>query len=173
MSKKNQTTKITITIPKEAYFVSGIRDFTLNLIKNTTSFGEKWAFRFQSVVDELSNNAIEHGSAEGSEIRISYIYKKDDYAEFLIEDTGTGPNKINSQKLKELFDSRREPGYTFTGIRGRGLVKIVGEWTDEIEFMDGKQGGIIVRVKKFLKNSRESENKISSNNNNLITNKND
>ena len=170
MKDKNKPTKITITIPKEAYFISGIRDFTLNLIKNTTSFDEKWAFRFQSVVDELSNNAIEHGSAEGSEIRISYIYKKNDYAEFYIEDTGTGPNSINATQLKELFESRREPGYAFTGIRGRGLVKIVGEWTDEIEFLDGKQGGIIVRVKKFLKNSRESEKKISNKKNNLITN---
>ena len=170
MTNENKSTKITITIPKEAYFISGIRDFTLNLIKNTTTFSEKWAFRFQSVVDELCNNAIEHGSAEGSEIRISYIYKIEDYAEFYVEDTGTGANKINAKQLKELFDGRREPGYVFTGIRGRGLVKIVGEWTDEIEFIDGKQGGIIVRIKKFLKNSRESENKISNKTNNLITN---
>ncbi len=58
MPEENQSVKITITIPKEAYFISGIRDFTLNLIKNTTSFSEKWAFRFQSVVDELCNYAI-------------------------------------------------------------------------------------------------------------------
>ncbi|MBI4975562.1 hypothetical protein HZC20_02690, partial [Candidatus Peregrinibacteria bacterium] len=62
-TKIGEKTKISITLPTNAYFMSGIRDFTLNMIKNTTNFDEKWAFRFQSVVDELCNNAIEYGSA--------------------------------------------------------------------------------------------------------------
>ncbi len=169
MPEENKSTKVTITLLKESYFISGIRDFTLNLIKNTTSFSEKWAFRFQSVVDELCNNAIEYGSGEGSEIRITYIYKKDDYAEILVEDTGTGKSPLKAKEIKKLFTERREPGYAFTGIRGRGLIKIVGEWTDEIDFTDGKQGGIIVRVRKYIKNSRENENKLNKQTNNLIS----
>ena len=126
----NKNTKITITLPTNAYFMSGIRDFTLNMIKNTTNFPEKWAFRFQSVVDELCNNAIEYGSAPGSEIRINFIHQKDEYIEIQVEDTGTGKNKITAEQLKKLLEERGAPGYEFTGIRGRGLVKIVGEWTD-------------------------------------------
>lgn len=156
-----ENTKITITLPTSAYFMSGIRDFTLNLIKNTTNFSEKWAFRFQSVVDELCNNAIEYGSAEGSEIRITYIHKKDDFLEIQVEDTGSGKNKISAKELEKLFYERKEPGYVFTGIRGRGLVKIVGEWTDEIHFEDRETGGIRVTVKKFLKDARQSETGIS------------
>ena len=152
-----ETTKITITMPTSAYFMSGIRDFTLNLIKNTTSFPEKWAFHFQSVVDELCNNAIEYGSSPGSDIRITFIYQKDQYIELFIDDTGTGKNKTNAAGLKKLFDERREPGYVFTGIRGRGLVKIIGEWTDEIDFSDRKEGGIRVRVRKYLKDERKAE----------------
>ena len=169
MPEENRSTKITITIPKESYFISGIRDFTLNLIKNTTSFSEKWAFRFQSVVDELCNNAIEYGSTEGSEIRITYVYEKDNYAEVLVEDTGTGESAMKAAELKKLFEERREPGYAFTGIRGRGLIKIVGEWTDEIDFTDAEQGGILVRVRKYHKNSRRNENKIETPDNNLIS----
>ena len=45
--------KITITLPTNAYFLSGIRDFTLAMTKNMTGFSDQWAFRFQSVVDEL------------------------------------------------------------------------------------------------------------------------
>lgn len=150
-----ETTKITITLPTNAYFISGIRDFTLNLIKNTTSFSEKWAFRFQSVVDELCNNAIEHGSSKGSEIRVTFVHAKDKYLDIIVEDTGTGKNKFNAAALKKVFDERREPGYVFTGIRGRGLVKIVGEWTDEISFVDRKGGGIIVTVRKYLKDPRQ------------------
>lgn len=150
-----EITKITITLPTNAYFMSGIRDFTLNMIKNTTHFPEKWAFRFQSVVDELCNNAIEYGSAPGSEIRISFIQKKDDYLEIIVEDTGTGKNKATAAGLQKLFDERKEPGYVFTGIRGRGLVKIVGEWTDEIKFEDRPQGGLRVHIRKYLKNARQ------------------
>ncbi|MEK7548117.1 MAG: ATP-binding protein [Patescibacteria group bacterium] len=148
-------TKITITLPTNAYFMSGIRDFTLTMIKNTTSFPEKWAFRFQSVIDELCNNAVEYGSAPGTEIKITYVYTKDDYLEISVEDTGTGKNKITAKDLKKIFDDRRKADYIFSGIRGRGLVKIVGEWTDEINFTDREGGGITVTVKKYVKNVRQ------------------
>ncbi len=153
---EQKETKITITLPTNAYFMSGMRDFTLNMIKNTTNFPEKWAFRFQSVVDELCNNATEYGSAPGSEIRITFIYAKDDYLEITVEDTGSGSNKITAAQLQKLFDDRRLPTYQFTGIRGRGLVKIVGEWTDEIHFKDRPEGGLSVTVKKHLKDLRQN-----------------
>ena len=152
--KEIETTKITITLPTNAYFMSGIRDFTLSMIKNTTNFAEKWAFRFQSVVDELCNNAIEYGSAKGSEIRISFIHRKDTFLEISVEDTGTGKTKISAAELKKLYDIRRKPGYAFTGIRGRGLVKIIGEWTDEIKFEDRPGSGLKISVKKYIKNKR-------------------
>ncbi len=148
------TTRITITLPTSAYFMSGIRDFTLNMIKNTTNFPEKWAFRFQSVVDELCNNAIEYGSAPGSEIKLTFINLKDQYLDIIVEDTGTGKNAVKAADLKKIFEERRAPGYTFSGIRGRGLVKIVGEWTDEIKFEDREGGGLKITVRKFLKDAR-------------------
>lgn len=166
---KEKNTKITITLPTSAYFMSGIRDFTLNMIKNTTNFPEKWAFRFQSVVDELCNNAIEHGSAPGSEIRITFIHAKDDYIEISVEDTGTGKDKLNAKQLKELMDKRKAPGYVFTGIRGRGLVKIVSEWTDELNVEDRKEGGLKTTIKKYLKNARQGEG-LESNPNKLVIN---
>ena len=150
--------------------MSGIRDFTLNMIKNTTNFSEKWAFRFQSVVDELCNNAIEYGSAPGSEIRITFNHKKDDFLEIQIEDTGTGKNKINAEGLQKLYQERHEPGYAFTGIRGRGLVKIVGEWTDEINFEDRPEGGMKISVKKHLKDARKKEKGIAEAKTDLVIN---
>ncbi len=152
--ENQKETKITITLPTNAYFMSGIRDFTLNMIKNTTNFPEKWAFRFQSVVDELCNNAIEYGSAPGSEIRISFTHMKDEYVEISVEDTGTGKNKITAQELEKLYQDRKEPGYVFTGIRGRGLVKIIGEWSDDLKFEDRKNSGLKITVKKYLKDTR-------------------
>jgi anti-sigma regulatory factor (Ser/Thr protein kinase) len=149
-----QPIKITITLPTNAYFVSGIRDFTLALIKNTTKFAEKWAYRMQSVVDELCNNAIEYGSAENAEIKVVLIHKQDEYIEILVEDTGTGKNKTTAAEIQKLYDEKRKEGYKFVGIRGRGLAKIVGEWTDQLEFKDLSNGGLQVRVRKYLKDPR-------------------
>lgn len=157
----NKQTKITITLPTEAYFMSGIRDFTLNMIKNTTNFAEKWAFRFQSVVDELCNNAIEFGSAPGDEIKITFIHQKDEYLIIEVEDNGTGKNKVTAEQLEKLYEGRKEPGYLFTGLRGRGLVKIVSEWSDELKFSNRPEGGIKVSVKKYLKDARINEAGIS------------
>jgi len=154
VSTNPEITRITITFPTNAYFISGLRDFTLNMIKNTTNFSEKWAYRFQSVVDELCNNAIEHGSTPGKDVTIVFSYAKDNWLEIEVYDTGTGPQKISATQLKDIFTTRSESGYIFNGIRGRGLAKIVGEWTDEIDFSDISNGGLKVRVRKYLNDPR-------------------
>jgi len=146
--------KITISLPTNAYFISGIRDFTLGLIRNMTEFSEQWAFRFQSVVDELCNNAIEHGSAPGEEIKISFINNPHESIEISVEDTGTGKMKLSSKELQTIVTERRHPGFVHAGIRGRGLSKIVAEWTDELEFTDLPTGGIKVKIKKFLQDPK-------------------
>jgi len=149
--------RITITLPTNAYFMSGIRNFTLGLIRNMTEFSEQWAFRFQSIVDELCNNAIEHGSEPGRDITITFVSTPHDSIEILVQDTGSGKNKMNAQELKKLVVERRDPKYVHTGIRGRGLSKIVAEWTDELEFKDIDKGGIEVRIKKFLNDPKLKE----------------
>lgn len=153
-NKNEKPIKISITLPGNAYFMSGIRDFTLTLIKNTTNFAEKWAFRLQSVVDELCNNAIEYGSGEGEDILVTFIHEKEQYIEIIVEDTGTGKHKTTAAEMNKLLEDRKNENYKFTGIRGRGLAKIVAEWTDEIEFIDKEGGGLKIRVKKYLKDPR-------------------
>lgn len=161
MNNTDQDVKITITLPTNAYFISGIRDFTLNLVKSTTNFEERWAYRFQSVIDELCNNAIEYGSAPGSDIRVTFHYKKDDFLKISVEDTGTGKNKLDAAGIQKLFDGRKSPGYAFTGIRGRGLVKIVGEWSDELKFEDRPEGGLKISITKYIKDARKKDEGLS------------
>ena len=147
---KTKPVKITITLPTHAYFMSGIRDFTLSLIRNTTDFSEQWAYRFQSVVDELCNNAIEHGSKPGEEIKIVFVYKPEDCIEITVEDSGTGEHPIKASELKTIIDNLVQKKIPLATIRGRGLSKIVHEWTDELEIIDKPEGGLKVKVKKFL-----------------------
>lgn len=153
-------TEIRIAIPTQAYFMSGIRDFVVNLTKNLTGFSSQWAFRFQAVVDELCNNAIEHGSKAGEFIKVTLISTKNKSLEVIVEDTGTGKDKINAQQLTALLLERKQMMTTqYLGFRGRGLPKIVGEWTDELVFEDTPEGGIRVKVKKYL---RKEEDKVVS-----------
>lgn len=149
--------KITITMPTNAYFMSGIRNFTLGLIRNMTEFSEQWAFRFQSIVDELCNNAIEHGSEPGKEINITFVSNPHDSIEIFVTDSGTGKNKLKAAELGKIINDRRQSTYVHTGIRGRGLSKIVAEWTDELEFKDTAEGGMQVRIKKSLNDPKLKE----------------
>ncbi|MBN1494240.1 ATP-binding protein [Candidatus Peregrinibacteria bacterium] len=153
--------KITITLPTHAYFMSGIRDFTLSLIKNTTEFSEQWAYRFQSVVDELANNAIEHGSQPGEEIKITFIYNPNESIEIQVEDSGTGKDARKAEEIKKIVDQYIQQSVPMANIRGRGLAKIVHEWTDELEFIDKPEGGLKVKVVKYLTHVETEELKKS------------
>lgn len=151
---------ILIEVPTQAYFISGIRDFTLNMTKNLTGFSEKWAFRFQAIVDELCNNAIEHGSEAGKNIKIKFISTKAVSLEVEVEDTGTAKEKMTAAQLTALLKERKQMMTAqYLGFRGRGLPKIIAEWTDDVVFEDVPGGGIRVRIKKYL---RKEEDGVSS-----------
>lgn len=157
---QDQVTDIEILIPTQAYFLSGIRDFVLNLTKNMTGFSQQWAFRFQAVVDELCNNAIEHGSQVGQKIKVTLVSIPNKSLEVIVEDTGTGKDKMTPEQMATLFKERKQVVQEqYLGFRGRGLPKIVGEWTDEIYFETSPLGGLKVRVKKYL---RKEEDTVSS-----------
>lgn len=156
-SNNKEPVKIVITLPTHAYFMSGIRDFTLSLIRNTSDFSEQWAYRFQSVVDELCNNAIEHGSRPGEEIKITFINHPDKSIEIVVEDSGTGDHPMKAAEIKKLVNGKSTENAVLHEIRGRGLPKIVKEWTDELTFTDKPDGGIIVKVKKYLDDVKTQE----------------
>lgn len=147
-------TKITITIPTNAYFVSGIRDFTLELTKNMTGFSEQWAFRFQAIIDELTNNAIEHGSSPGEEVKITFLSVHGQYIEIWVEDSGTGKNPKKAAEMEAMIKERKAAHeanpLANLSIRGRGLPLIVANWCDEMHFDDLEPKGLRIRVKKTL-----------------------
>lgn len=143
--------KITIILPTNAYFLSGVRDFTKTIVQNITGFSEQWSFRFQSVVDELVNNAIEFGSAPGQNVKITFVSVKGRQVEIYVEDTGTGSSKKTAQEMTKLVAERRKIDPTqITTLRGRGLAQIVANWTDALEYTDNEQGGLTVHAIKRL-----------------------
>ncbi|MCK5617352.1 sensor histidine kinase [Candidatus Pacearchaeota archaeon] len=148
--------KISIIIPTNAYFISGLRDFTMNVVRNMTGFSEQWAFRFQSVVDELVNNAIEFGSASGKDVKITFISKKGKSIEIFVEDTGTGVSKKTAHEMTSFVEEGIHMDPTkITSIRGRGLAQIVANWTDVLEFKDNPNGGLTAHVVKYLEGGEQ------------------
>ncbi|MBT6293876.1 ATP-binding protein [bacterium] len=142
--------EIKIEIPTKAYFMSGIRDFTLQMIKDMTDFSENWAYRFQSVVDELCNNAIEHGSDPDSFIKIKFIAVPDKHIKIQVEDFGKKENPITAQEILEKINKTQQTDIKDLGLRGRGLAFIVSKWTDKLEIKDTQNGGHIVEITKNL-----------------------
>ena len=141
--------KITIILPTNAYFMAGIRDFTMTVTQNMTGFSQQWAYRFQSVVDELTNNAIEFGSAVGQNITISFVSVKNKYIEVFVEDTGTGSKKMSAADMMQYIETHKNINpTTITTIRGRGLSQIVSNWADQVEFFDNDKGGLTAHVIK-------------------------
>lgn len=156
-NQNNEPVVITIIFPTNVYFLSGIRDFTLQMVKNLTGFSDQWAFRFQSVVDELCNNAIEHGSSPGQNIVLSFKVKRNEKLEVIVEDTGTGPENFSASELQEIFETKKKQDPTkIEGIRGRGLSHIVAPLSDEVHFEDLENGGIQIRVIKFFQQSKDN-----------------
>ena len=148
--------KITIILPTNAYFMAGIRDFTMTITQNMTGFSQQWAYRFQSVVDELTNNAIEFGSAPGQNVEITFVSVKNKYIEVYVKDTGTGAKKMTAADMMQYLEDHKNIDPTqITSIRGRGLSQIVSNWADIVEFKDNEQGGLIAHViKKFDPNEQ-------------------
>lgn len=143
--------KITIILPTNAYFMAGIRDFTMTVTQNMTGFSQQWAFRFQSVVDELTNNAIEFGSAVGQNITITFVSVKNKFIEVFVEDSGTGAKKMSAADMMQYIETHKNINpTTITSIRGRGLSQIVANWADKVEFTDNDKGGLTAHVIKFF-----------------------
>lgn len=148
-SSQETPLKITIILPTNAYFMAGIRDFAMTVTQNMTGFSQQWAYRFQSVVDELTNNAIEFGSAVGENITITFVSVKNKYIEVFVEDTGTGPKKMTAADMMQYLESHKNLDPTqITSIRGRGLSQIVSNWADTVEFKDNDKGGLTAHVVK-------------------------
>lgn len=144
---------ITITLPTDTYFMSGIRDFTLTMARNLTGMNDQWAYRFQSVIDELCNNAIEHGSAPGQLITIIFRSVQGKSIDVIVEDTGTGKTTVTAKDLDARIEAAKKAAsqpLQNLGLRGRGLSQIVSNWTTELHFEDRPGGGLRVIARKVF-----------------------
>jgi len=121
---ENERKLIAIAMLSNIEFSPRIRELVLSIIRNNTEFSSRWACRLQSVIDELVNNAIEHGSDGKSLVTLTiFLSTADGSLEFTIADTGTGNKKTTAaaltKKMQENYEIMKLNPLSNTTIRGR------------------------------------------------------
>jgi len=148
-------TEIKIEFPAAVFFSSGVRDFVFSVAKNLAHLSDAWAFRFQSVADELCNNAVEHGSSPDAPVKCIFRFLPKKYFEIEVFDAGTGKKQKSAAEIKTIYERQKSrDAMKIAGIRGRGLSHIVAPIVDEVSFFDHQNGGLSVRVRKKISFSR-------------------
>jgi len=140
---QGQVEKITLNFPSELSFVPPVRQMVRRIAKQK-NYSNKDAFRIETIVDEICNNAVEHGiQTDDKEVEacIAIDRKK-------IEITVTNqsdPEKIES--LRKMSEYLSAPKASFHDTRGRGLA-LVKMLSNDFQ-IDSSDVGTCVHVTKL------------------------
>lgn len=112
-----------IKIPADFCFVPGVRA-CISKICAGMGFGDHEVYQIETIVDEICNNAVEHGSKSSQDIIIIGCSLSPGRLEFHITDIGNKEFKV--QDVMERNKRRIEQGWELEEMsqRGRGLLII-------------------------------------------------
>lgn len=115
---------------------------------------EQWMHRIVLMVDELNNNAIEHGSQQSTqnEMRIEISRQQQEYTISIeCEDSWTGPSPKAAVDMEILHRDVTARGFkNHHSIRWRGLFLIIDQIVDSLYFKDSEKWGLIVWIQKKI-----------------------
>ncbi len=110
--------RMQVTLPPKMQTVPSLRRFISGIAKQK-GYSSRDAFRIETIVDEITNNAIEHGDTSQGEISVELRIDRKKF-EFLVR------NKTlmgKAAQLKYVIDSNKEPEKA-NDQRGRGLALV-------------------------------------------------
>lgn len=143
---------IEVTFPANLHLVPPIRQLASRIAKQK-GYGIRDSFRIETIVDEICNNAVEHGK-QGDDQSISLKIGVDQrQIEFDVVNA-SDPEKLAA--LKKLLKPKEDDEVKSDDKRGRGLA-LIKMLSDELS-VDCSENGTIVHVKKV----REEKNGISN-----------
>jgi anti-sigma regulatory factor (Ser/Thr protein kinase) len=112
---------VKVTMPPKLQSVPAVRRFIAGIAKQK-GYTSRDAFRIETIVDEVANNAIEHGDASQPEIAIELRIDRKKF-ELLVRNK-TLMDKAN--QLKYVIESNKEKsGSDDSRGRGLALVKLI------------------------------------------------
>ncbi|MBI5555339.1 MAG: ATP-binding protein [Elusimicrobia bacterium] len=138
---------IRLYFPADLKIVPGIR----NMIARTAltfGFSERECYQVETIVDEICNNAIEHGcSRPDAEITLEYKIEPD-YLEITVKDEGGKEfNPETVRQRNELLAGNGSKSLEFLEKRGHGLF-IVKRLSNSLDISVGQEGTIVRVIKK-------------------------
>ena len=140
---RGQIDHFDFSFPSALPFVPPVRQFVRRIARQK-GYGEKDAFRIETIIDEICNNAVEHGSREeGSLVDV----------QFSIDSRKVEINVINTcnedsvEAVKRMSNFSENPNTTEDQIRGRGLA-LVKMLSSDFKILDS-DSGTCVRVTKI------------------------
>jgi anti-sigma regulatory factor (Ser/Thr protein kinase) len=133
-----------------------IRDFVWAVF-DRACIGAPWRGRFILITDELTNNAIEHGSLIG-DIDSCYITARHDPAlgfsiVLEVHDTGRGKDAKDATHMQEIKDAKMHDmndSGVYMAKRGRGLFHITEKLVDRLSFAESEHGWLAVKIEKNI-----------------------
>ena len=141
---------ITFSIPAQLGFIPGIRT-ALGRISYNFGFNDKDAYEIETVIDEICNNAILHGSHGEDERIIVECGFDTKIIEIMVKDGGSSVFNVekvldNSKQLME-DDTERKINILLEKGGGLGLI-IVQKYVDKVE-ITSQPDGTVVKIVKF------------------------
>ena len=107
--------------------------------------------RLTLIVDEMNNNAIEHGSNQWDVNKIRFMCEPKEGGLFVcieVEDSGKWWTAKKALDMETLRAHQLRLGYKWhNSIRWRWLFMIIVNLVDRVYFKDSKNGGLIVWIK--------------------------
>lgn len=141
--------ELRIDMPYDLNFIPGIRR-CISSIARHFGFNEREAYHIETVVDEICNNAVEHGrSAKALRVLLSCVFRKGNM-EMIVKDMGG--RKINIKEIfqrnvKLLKEEIARGELINQPHRGRGLI-IVQNLVDKLDIRVTASGTTVRILKK-------------------------
>lgn len=142
---QGQVERVNLAFPSELNFVPPVRQL-VRRIAEQKDYSSKDAFRIETIIDEICNNAVEHGcQIEGEDEEVDVVISIDrKKIEISISNT-SDPEKIDM--LKKISKYLSSPKISFLDKRGRGLA-LVKMLSNDFQ-IDSSDYGTCVHVTKI------------------------
>ncbi len=140
-----ERTCIKLNIPSDVFYLEPVRAFIGNLAQHL-GFSRKRIADIQLAVDEICNNAVNHGSVSTEAVISLQISVRAQVLEILVQDAGTGVDWLTPERLSEIEANRSPKNESGHGIF---LSKLL---TDTYEMRYNAEGGTDVRVTFYQEN---------------------
>lgn len=110
---------VSLLLPARASVVPPTRRLVVGLLRSK-GFSEKETFILETIVDELANNAIEHGRPPDKVFHLELKFSKSK----TVLSVRNSSRELSEAERKELAEKYAHPKMTPGSLRGRGIVLV-------------------------------------------------